>query len=100
VDPEVAPSTVKLFINRENIGFEDVEDYEPTETFNLTAEDLREGSDFIMTKFVKFQRVKSITFFFEDNKGGEITALGSLKLMGRSVATMNMSDFKKNPHQH
>ena len=99
VDPESNPSTVHVYVNRENLGFEDINDVDPTQTLNLTAEDLREGSDPIMLKFVKFQRVRNLTFFIEDNQGGEISALGSLKLMGRPVATTNMGEFKKNPMQ-
>lgn len=98
-NPECNPSTVKIFVNRENLGFEDIEDVDPTQVLELTAEDLRESSEPIMTKFVKFQRVKSLTFFVEENNGGEVTALGSLKLMGRPVATTNMSEFKKNPNE-
>jgi hypothetical protein len=97
-DPELNPTTVHVYVNRENLGFEDINDVDPTSTFNLTAEDLRESADPIMTKFVKFQRVKSMTFFIEDNNGGEVSALGSLKLMGRPNISMNMSDFKKNPN--
>jgi hypothetical protein len=44
---------------------------------------------------VKFQRVKSLTFFIEDNAGGDVTALGGLEIMGQTVATTNMNDFKK-----
>mmetsp|Transcript_5922 Transcript_5922/g.11002 ORF Transcript_5922/g.11002 Transcript_5922/m.11002 type:complete len:195 (+) Transcript_5922:73-657(+) len=98
-DPEVNPTAVKLFVNRNNLGFEDIDDVEPTQTFDLTAENLRESSDPIMTKFVKFQRVKTLTIFIEDNNGGEVSALGAIKLMGRTVATTNMSEFKKNPNQ-
>jgi hypothetical protein len=97
VDPELNPVTVHLFVNRENLGFEDIADVDPTQTLTLTAEELRDGSDPIALKFVKFQRVKTVTFFFEDNAGGDVTALGSLKLMGRAVVTTNMKDFKKNP---
>jgi hypothetical protein len=97
VDPELNPVTVHLFVNRENLGFEDISDVDPTQTFTLTAEELREGSEPIALKFVKFQRVKTVTFFFEDNAGGDVTALGSLKLIGRPVVTTNMKDFKKNP---
>jgi hypothetical protein len=96
-DPESNPTTVKVYVNRENLGFEDIEDVDPTQTYDLTAEELRESSEPIVTKFVKFQRVKSLTFFIEDNNGGEVSALGSLKLMGRPVSTTNMNDFKKNP---
>ena len=57
-DPESNPTTVKLYVNRENLGFEDIEDVDPTQAFTLTSEDLRESSDALQTKFVKFQRVK------------------------------------------
>jgi hypothetical protein len=97
-DPELNPTTVHVYVNRENLGFEDINDVDPTSTFNLTADDLRESADPIMTKFVKFQRVRSMTFFIEDNNGGEVSALGSLKLMGRPIIQTNMKDFKKNPN--
>jgi PITH domain len=98
-DPECNPSTVKLYVNRNNLGFEDIDDVEPTQVLNLTSEDLRESSEPMMTKFVKFQRVKTLTIFVEDNNGGDVSALGSIKLLGRTVATMNMNEFKKNPNQ-
>jgi hypothetical protein len=59
-NPEENPTSVKLYVNRNNLGFEDIEDVEPTQTFDLTAEDLRESSDPMMTYFVKFQRVKTL----------------------------------------
>jgi len=64
---------------------------------HLTAEDMKKGP--IQLKYVKYQRVKSLTLFIEDNQGGEITALGGLKLTGRPVTSTNMAEFKKNPEQ-
>lgn len=89
------PTTVKLFVNRENIGFEDCDDIEPTQQFELTADDLKENGKEIMLKFVRFQRVKSITIFVEDNAGAEVTALGALSFSGKTVAGTNMNDLKK-----
>ena len=77
------------------MGFEDVDDVDPTQEFELGAEDLRESSDPCLLKFVKFQRVKSITLFLEDNAGGDVGALGGLKFLGKTVSTTNMNDFKK-----
>ena len=94
-EPESAPTTVKLFVNRCNLGFEDVDDVDATQTIELTPEDLREGGEALLLKFVKFQRVSSITIFIEDNDGGEVSALGSLTIYGRPVATTNMAEFKK-----
>ena len=86
---------VLLFVNRVNLGFEDVDDVDPTTVIELTAEDLKEDADSILLKFVNYQRVKSITLFIEDNNGGDVSALGGLKFFGKNVATTNMADFKK-----
>jgi hypothetical protein len=94
-EPENQPTRVLLFVNRSNLGFEDVEDVDPTTTLELTADDLRESADPVLLKFVQYQRVKSITLFIEDNNGGDVSALGGLKFFGKPVATTNMKDFKK-----
>lgn len=83
-----------LFVNRVNLGFEDIEDVDPTTTFDLTAEDLKEGADHKLLQYVRYQRVKSITVFVEENAGGDVTALGGLKFFGKHVAAMNVNDFK------
>ena len=62
-DPSLNPSKVHLYVNRENLGFEDCDDVDPTQTLHLTAEDLKEGAPAINLKYVKFQRVKSLTLF-------------------------------------
>jgi len=77
INPEENPSKIHLYVNRENLGFEDCGDVDPTQTLELTASELRESADAVVLKFVKFQRVKSLTFFIEDNAGGDVTALGS-----------------------
>lgn len=57
---ESAPRVVKLFANRANLGFSDAGDVEPTQTLELSDDDVRPGHE-IELRFVKFQRVKSIT---------------------------------------
>jgi hypothetical protein len=94
-NPENNPTTVHIYVNRCNLGFEDVDDVEPTQTIELTAADLKEDADPIKLNFVKFQRVRNITLYIEDNAGGDISSLGGLKLIGKPVATTNMKDFKK-----
>jgi hypothetical protein len=86
---------IQLFVNRYNLGFEDIDDVDPTSVLELNPEDLRENSEPIQLKFVQYQRVKGITLFIEDNNGGEVSALGGLKFYGKSVATTNMKEFKK-----
>ncbi|GKY93183.1 hypothetical protein MPSEU_000286200 [Mayamaea pseudoterrestris] len=97
IDPESNPSKVHLYVNRANLGFEDCEDVEATQTIQLTAEDLKENAPPTQLKYVKFQRVKTLTIFIEDNQGGEVSALGGIKFFGRPVDNVNMADFKKQP---
>ena len=94
-EPESQPTRIRLFANRCNLGFEDLDDVDATQEIELTPDDLREGSDAIPLKFLKFQRVSSITIFIEENDGGEVSALGGLTLIGKPIATTNMADFKK-----
>jgi len=96
-DPDMQPTKVHLYVNRPNMGFEDTDDVDPTQSFELTAADLTEEAEPIRLQFVKFQRVRSITIFVEDSAGGDVSALGGLKFFGRTVATTNMNDFKKQP---
>lgn len=94
-EPENAPTQVRIFANRCNLGFEDVDDVDCTQEIELTDEDLKEDSDPILLKYVKFQRIRSLTFYIEDNAGGDISSIGGLTIIGRTVATTNMADFKK-----
>lgn len=94
-EPENNPTRIQLFVNRHNLGFEDIDDVDPTSVLELTPEDLREDAEPIQLKFVQYQRVKGITLFIEDNSGGEVSALGGLKFFGKPVATTNMKEFKK-----
>ena len=87
-------------MNRDNLGFEDIDDIDPTQTLdNIDMEQFNEHSDPILLKFVKYQRVTSLTIYIEENNGGDITALGSIKLYGKSVETVNMNNFKANKEQ-
>lgn len=97
LEPECNPSKIHLYVNRESLGFEDCDDVDPTQTLHLTAEDLKESSTPIALKYVKYQRVHSLTIFIEDNQGGEVSALGSIKLFGQPVGSTNMADFKRQP---
>ncbi|ETV76736.1 hypothetical protein H257_09203 [Aphanomyces astaci] len=94
-----APSVVKLFVNRNNLGFSDVTDIEPTQKLDWTQDQLQSGTP-VELRFVKFQRVTSLTIFVEENHGGEISALSSLKLFGESIQGTNMNDLKSQGHEH
>lgn len=92
--PEEGPRTLKLFANRPNMGFSNVTDFPPNDTVIASLENL-EGKP-IPLKYVKFQSVRSLTLFVEDNQGGgEVTQLQKLAIVGSTVETTNMKDLKK-----
>ncbi|XP_069102295.1 thioredoxin-like protein 1 [Argopecten irradians] len=93
---ENGPKTVKVFQNLPNsLDFDKAENMEPTQTLELTPDDVKEGT-LINLRFVKYQNVKCITLFIKDNLGGtETTQLDYLGFVGSTAASTNMSDFKR-----
>lgn len=55
-----APSVIKLYINRPNLGFDEAESIEPTQTLDLSVDQVSGQGEIIPLRFVKFQRVTSI----------------------------------------
>eukprot|EP01084_Bolivina_argentea_P248279 415274_1 len=95
-DGDEAPTTIKLYINRDSLGFSDAEDTEAIQELKLSPEDLQPDR-LSPLKFVKFQRVSSLSIFVEENAGGDATSLSGIKIYGTPVATTNMKEWKKNP---
>ncbi|ETM01159.1 hypothetical protein L917_02222 [Phytophthora nicotianae] len=91
---EEAPRVIKLYVNRPHLGFSDAGDVDPTQTIELKDEDLLPEND-VELRFVKFQRVKSLTVFVEENNGAEETVISSLKFFGERLAGTNMNELKK-----
>lgn len=91
---EEGPKTVKLFANKEHMGFSNVSDFPASDIVVLSADDL-EGKP-VALKYVKFQNVRSLTIFVEDNQGGaDVTKIQKLVLYGSTVETTNMKELKK-----
>ncbi|KAL7204864.1 hypothetical protein ACSBR2_017888 [Camellia fascicularis] len=91
---EEGPKTVKLFANREHMGFSNVNDFPPSDTAVLSPDTL-EGKPVIL-KYVKFQNVRSLTIFVEDNQSGsDITKVQKIVLYGTTVETTDMKGLKK-----
>ncbi|KAG8363778.1 hypothetical protein BUALT_Bualt19G0057700 [Buddleja alternifolia] len=91
---EEGPKTVKLFANREHMGFSNVNDFPPSDTAVLSEDNLK-GKP-VIVKYVKFQNVRSLTIFIEDNQcGSEITKVQKIILYGTTVETTDMKGLKK-----
>ncbi|KAL8093431.1 PITH domain-containing protein At3g04780-like [Apium graveolens] len=91
---EEGPKTVKLYSNKEHMGFSNVNDYPPSDTTVLSS-DNNKGLP-IAVKYVKFQNVRSLTIFIEDNQSGsDITKVKKIGLYGTTVETTDMKSLKK-----
>ncbi|KAF9895526.1 Thioredoxin-like protein 1, partial [Lobosporangium transversale] len=90
-----APKTIKLYVNRVTLGFDDVESVEETQKIELTEKDY-EGNGLIPLRFVKFQSVNKVILFVEDNLGDEdTTKIQQLTFIGNSLEGTDMSALKK-----
>ncbi|XP_047088890.1 PITH domain-containing protein At3g04780-like [Lolium rigidum] len=92
---EEGPKSVKLFSNKEHMGFSNVNDFPPSDSVDLSSSHLLESKP-VTLKYVKFQNVRSLTMFIEDNQSGaDITQIQKIALYGTTVDTTNMKDLKK-----
>jgi hypothetical protein len=93
--PESGPKAVKVFINLATTpDFDDAEAYEPLQQLELTPADLT-GTP-VPLVYVKFQNVRSLYLFVENNQGEtETTILSSLRIIGTTREAVNMGDFKR-----
>ncbi|XP_004495796.1 PITH domain-containing protein At3g04780 [Cicer arietinum] len=88
------PKTVKLWSNKEHMGFSNVNDFPPNDVAVLSPENLK-GKP-VLLKYVKFQNVRSLTIFIEDNQTeSEITKVQKIQLYGSTVETTDMKGLKK-----
>jgi hypothetical protein len=84
--------TVHVFVNRMNMGFEDAEAETPTQAFTFTGK----PNEAVLTNFVRFQNVNSLTIFIKDNvDGSEKTHIDRIIIEGFPVETTQMKDFKR-----
>ncbi|KAJ6397727.1 hypothetical protein OIU77_018686 [Salix suchowensis] len=91
---EDGPKTVKLFSNKEHMGFSNVNDYPPSDTVVLSPDTLK-GKPVVL-KYVKFQNVRSLAIFIEDNQSeSEITKVQKISLFGTTLWVHSFLDAVK-----
>lgn len=93
-EEEKMPTSVKIFINTPDLGFDEAEDLLPTQEIELSPNSLTSDTAEKLN-YVKFQYVSNLTLFFPDNNGGDTTMLSNLKVFGSPVVQCDMSQFKK-----
>ena len=98
-----APVTLKLFVNRPALGFEDVGSVEPAQTFGpLTAKDLGDDAPQLKLKIAKFSAVNSLHVYVEAADDAESVAVSKLAFFGSLVqgGGADWSQLKKSEHDH
>ena len=93
-DMESAPTVVRVFSDRKNLDFSDVEDYSPTQVLELSPSDYEEGN-VTNLKFVKFQRLNSITLMIDENGGCDFSSLSEVVFFGCSLEEVDVSGIHK-----
>uniref|UniRef100_A0A6B2LJW8 PITH domain-containing protein n=1 Tax=Arcella intermedia TaxID=1963864 RepID=A0A6B2LJW8_9EUKA len=76
-----SPSNVKLFINREDIDFSNVEDMKPLQEIKLASDNL-DGSLEYPVQVFKFGNVHHLTMYFNTNWGAAKTRITYIGLKG------------------
>lgn len=79
-----APKNVRLFINQVSMGFDNVEDLKPVQTFELSKEAATdESKEPILVNFVQYQKVSQLSIFVESNQGdGDRTVVKKVQIYG------------------
>lgn len=92
-DLDYAPKKVRLFINRNSVGFDEIESLNPVQELVLTPENLK--GEPIQLRYVLFQRVTTLVIFIESNQGdNDVTRLNKLSIIGTQGFSADMSNIK------
>ncbi|RKP20337.1 thioredoxin-like protein 1, partial [Rozella allomycis CSF55] len=92
-----APKTIRFYVNRLTMGFDEVDSIEPTQTIQLDEKDI---GKVVPLRFVKFQNVHTVVIFIEDNQAGDDeTIIENIQIIGQTIQGTNMGDFNKKEEQ-
>lgn len=93
------PRTVQLYTNRaHNLGFEEAEDIQATQSFELKEGDwdAETGTARLELRFVKFQNVTSlVVFVVNGDDDGERTRIDRIRIIGESGEKRDMGKLEK-----
>jgi len=85
-DDGSGPKVVKLYLNRANMSFSDIDELKATQSFVLKPEDLKADSPALALDYQRFMKCDLLTIFIECNQsGGETTKLSRLVLWGKKA---------------
>ncbi|KAG2221370.1 hypothetical protein INT45_012416 [Circinella minor] len=95
-----APKTIKIYTNRQTLGFDDADSVKETQTIELEPKDFEEDA-VINLRFVKFQNINSLVLFVQDNQEDEeTTQIQQLIFIGSPIEATNMGNLKKGDEEN
>ncbi|KAI2473687.1 putative thioredoxin [Annulohypoxylon bovei var. microspora] len=97
-DVPLRPKTLKLFTNRpHNLGFDDAEDIDPTQTIEIGENDWNaNGTANLGLRFVRYQNLTSLVIFVVDGDGdGEKVRIDRIRFIGESGEKREMGKLEK-----
>ncbi|KAL7629611.1 Thioredoxin-like protein 1 [Parahypoxylon ruwenzoriense] len=97
-DVPMRPKTIKLFTNRpHNLGFDEAEDINPTQTIEIGENDWNSNSTANLgLRFVRFQNVTSLVIFVADGDGdSEKVRVDRIRFIGESGEKREMGKLEK-----
>jgi len=90
---ESAPASIKIFQNKNHIGFGEAEDEEPTASLTFSSEEVN-GQVEKQVPFVRFQNVTSLQLFVGENHGADVTKIAYIDFLGQPAEKSDMKEFK------
>ncbi|GAC94829.1 thioredoxin [Pseudozyma hubeiensis SY62] len=96
-----APKQVKIFVNRPGLSFDDATDEKGDQEADFSEEHVRGGENggggkALSLRFVKFQKVDSITIAVLSNQGdAETTRIDAIDVFGIADQATDMSELQK-----
>ena len=91
-ETDSCPKTIKLFCNRNNMGFDDAKEINPVQQIDVEMGTTSLKIDLIASKW---NRTDTITLFIEDNHGNDMTEIHSIRLFGKALMSTDVSQIKK-----
>jgi hypothetical protein len=89
---DTCPRTIKLFVNKANMGFDEAKEIKPVQQVEIGQGEKMVTINLLATKWT---RTDTITFFVEDNHGADVTELHSLRMFGKPLMGTDVSQIKK-----
>jgi PITH domain len=95
-DEVSGPASVRVFANNADIDFSDAADSAATQELSFDGKQLEKDGDESKLQFVKFQLIKSLTLFVNENQDDtDSTRVDQIVLIGLPTAGTDMTKLQK-----